>query len=268
MLKRCLMDCPCIITLFLYVSVYYVYLLLIPLYSTPAIVTISVLFNIFFLLSLASFFASMFINPGETPENFSLDSIPEDEKESLSEDYIESDFSLGRVTFCKKCEKYRPPRSHHCSICEKCVLRFDHHCPFIANCVGYRNQKAFVLFLLYTAFGLGVLSVVVVLNTYDVWNTEWIIGSIVCVVLFFYIIGFGLTQLWMLCVNSTTLEFEWKQNIFDLGSCERNLGQILGHDKVYWVLPFLSKDKVVICYPIVLRNKSGGVTKIFNKFLV
>jgi len=50
---------------------------------------------------------------------------------------------------CKKCNKPKPPRTHHCSICKKCVLKMDHHCPWLNNCVGYRNYRYFIGFLLW-----------------------------------------------------------------------------------------------------------------------
>lgn len=40
---------------------------------------------------------------------------------------------------CKKCNSFKPPKSHHCSTCGRCVARMDHHCPWVNNCVGYYN---------------------------------------------------------------------------------------------------------------------------------
>jgi len=59
------------------------------------------------------------------------------------------DTSLGRSTFtwCRTCELWRPPKSHHCTDCGQCVLGFDHHCPFVNNCVGVRNHVYFLTFL-------------------------------------------------------------------------------------------------------------------------
>lgn len=52
--------------------------------------------------------------------------------------------------FCSKCQLWKPDRCHHCSSCGECVLKMDHHCPWFALCVGYKNQKFFVQFSVYT----------------------------------------------------------------------------------------------------------------------
>ena len=41
-------------------------------------------------------------------------------------------------TWCDKCERERPPRTHHCRICQCCVLKMDHHCQWInSGCLSF-----------------------------------------------------------------------------------------------------------------------------------
>lgn len=49
------------------------------------------------------------------------------------------------ISFCEKCDLYRPPRAHHCKVCRKCVLKHDHHCPWTGNCIGFANFKFFLI---------------------------------------------------------------------------------------------------------------------------
>ncbi|KAH7344558.1 zf-DHHC-domain-containing protein [Rhizoctonia solani] len=50
---------------------------------------------------------------------------------------------------CNKCQGLKPERTHHCRVCKSCVLKYDHHCPGINQCVGLRNERHFILFMLY-----------------------------------------------------------------------------------------------------------------------
>lgn len=56
--------------------------------------------------------------------------------------------SLGQwQRWCRKCQNFKPERSHHCKVCNQCVLKMDHHCPWTYNCVGYGNFPHFLRFL-------------------------------------------------------------------------------------------------------------------------
>lgn len=35
------------------------------------------------------------------------------------------------LQYCKVCEGYKAPRSHHCRKCGRCVIKMDHHCPWL-----------------------------------------------------------------------------------------------------------------------------------------
>jgi palmitoyltransferase ZDHHC9/14/18 len=49
--------------------------------------------------------------------------------------------------FCKTCDIWRPPRTHHCRTCDNCVETQDHHCVWLNNCVGRRNYRYFFTFV-------------------------------------------------------------------------------------------------------------------------
>jgi len=42
----------------------------------------------------------------------------------------------------------------YCVVCRRHVIYMDHHCPFIGSCTGLHNYSYFILFVLYSAFGL------------------------------------------------------------------------------------------------------------------
>lgn len=67
---------------------------------------------------------------------------------------------MERPRWCKKCQGWKPPRSHHCSVTRQCVLKMDHYCVWVGNTVGLLNYKAFVLFLFWAFLGCVIRCVV------------------------------------------------------------------------------------------------------------
>ncbi|KAF6070663.1 DHHC palmitoyltransferase family protein [Candida albicans] len=88
-----------------------------------------------------SYLLAIYTNPGRVPKNY---------KPSLACEWIR---------YCKKCNNYKPPRSHHCKICQQCVLQMDHHCPWTLNCVGNNNLPHFMRFLGWIIWGTGYLMI-------------------------------------------------------------------------------------------------------------
>lgn len=66
---------------------------------------------------------------------------------------------------CPQCKSYKPYRTHHCSTCGKCYAKMDHHCAFLGKCVAIRNQKPFIVFLLYS-IALTILWTISIVVTY------------------------------------------------------------------------------------------------------
>ncbi|XP_074151718.1 palmitoyltransferase ZDHHC6 isoform X4 [Sminthopsis crassicaudata] len=83
------------------------------------------------------------------------------------------------LQFCKVCQAYKAPRSHHCRKCNRCVMKMDHHCPWINNCCGYQNHASFTLFLLLAPLGCIHAAFIFVMTMYTQlynrisfgWNT-------------------------------------------------------------------------------------------------
>lgn len=60
----------------------------------------------------------------------------------------------GGPRWCRKCEAWKPDRTHHCRYCKRCTLKselhhhlrgnsthatVDHHCAWLGTCVGFHN---------------------------------------------------------------------------------------------------------------------------------
>lgn len=153
--------------------------------------------------------------------------------------------SSGR--FCKPCNGFKPPRTHHCRTCKRCVLRMDHHCPWVANCVGQRNYASFMRFLFWVDVTCSAHLVLLSLRTGDYWWTRiggsWVSGFrkaddvlilrgrhqrppttttmvflvlnfVLCIPTLLLVGIFSLYHFWCLCTNTTTVE-GWEKDKAD-----------------------------------------------------
>ena len=198
---------------------------------------------------------------------------PVDSEDEWTAD-TDSDRRLGKGHYpvCAKCDRIRPPRTHHCSVCQSCVYRFDHHCPWIYNCVGLRNYKFFYLFLLHTflvdvffvSLSLPVFRYSLTLPLIDPEHSllpgaarpqvlmSFILASAVGIALILFL-GF---HTYLLLTNQTTMEWatsasrdehlrergRFRRNPYDLGR-KRNWEQVFGHNSRWiWAFSFLHKD--------------------------
>ncbi|VDO14222.1 unnamed protein product [Rodentolepis nana] len=96
--------------------------------------------SLFFYCSLSIFiFRSYALSAWYGPGFVELGWKPKDPKDQTS------------LQYCRICDGYKAPRSHHCKACGRCVLKMDHHCPWINTCVGstlctYRIYYVFTRF--------------------------------------------------------------------------------------------------------------------------
>jgi hypothetical protein len=202
-------------------------------------VLLSLLYNVLVLMSLLCYWRCVLTNPGAIPPSFAhRDAEPD-----------------GTTPFaiCRTCRVPKPPRSHHCSMCGMCVLKQDHHCPWINTCVGFRNQKFFFQFLVYTVL------LCIVGGSIAVANIDWslfqpptkdepphaIIVPLMQILTAATAVSLGLAvglllglHCYLLARNKTTPENYFKgTNPYDLGSKLLNVEQVMGPFSLMWLLP-------------------------------
>lgn len=122
----------------------------------------------------------------------------------------------GRFRVCQVCHVWKPDRCHHCSSCDVCILKMDHHCPWFAECTGFRNQKFFIQFLMYTTL---YAFLVLIYTCYELgtwfnsgsFNRELIdfhlLGvALLAVAVFISVLAFTCFSIYQVCKNQTTIE--------------------------------------------------------------
>ena len=117
-------------------------------------------------------------------------------------------------TSCKRCNIYRPKRTHHCRYCNKCILQMDHHCFTINKCIGKNNYREFIKYLIFMEINTTCIFVITSYVCYN-YNSELSLYSLIKYVLLTIASFLGSTSLYfylifhvyLYLVDLTTLEF-------------------------------------------------------------
>ncbi|KAJ2744771.1 palmitoyltransferase for Vac8p [Coemansia sp. BCRC 34301] len=169
----------------------------------------------------------------------------------------------GQPRFCLKCNGPKPDRTHHCSVCGECVLKMDHHCPWLNNCVGFRTQKAFILFVVYCALYCTLILVTSLIfffrsladmdiDTEISMNLIFLLISSCAFAIALFV--FAIYHIYLVLTNTTTIESYEKNNyrvetarrgsrakyvnLFDMGA-KKNFIQVFGSSSSWylWLVP-------------------------------
>ncbi|CAE6476095.1 unnamed protein product [Rhizoctonia solani] len=170
----------------------------------------------------------------------------------------------GAPRYCRTCERYKPPRSHHCRQCKKCVLRMDHHCPWVNNCVGHFNYGHFIRFLFFVDVACSYHFAMISMRAWHAANASgfWqgpstrelvflILNYAACTPVLLLVGGFSLYHFYCLASNQTTIEGWEKDKVarlvrrgkihdvkfpYHLGA-RKNIRAVLGESAWLWCWP-------------------------------
>lgn len=181
------------------------------------------IFSFLFILWIAGFCSLVFADGGSM---------------EVEQKYYKSAFAIR----CHHCGVMKPLRAHHCSKCDKCFARMDHHCDALGVCIALRNNKIFVVFLVYS---IGMLFIYAGSCGAMIFIDEWksfpyillmdvltggTLGIILCVLL-------G-AQIYHILIGQTGLEFKFGIQGMekDKTKWQRWIG-VFGPPSVLWLLP-------------------------------
>jgi palmitoyltransferase ZDHHC3/7/25 len=220
-------------------------------------------------------------DPGKVPSDYAP-CVESGGGGGSGEMFVETKRKGGGHRFCQKCERHKPPRTHHCRVCKRCVLRMDHHCVWVNNCVGHYNYKSFFLFLAYTTmalaqavYHLGTFSRDEIFSPHgsavDDFMTTSLVTMSLCLALALTV-AIALLFLWhvrLVVNNKTTIEhYEGVRSKYNniphviehpysLG-VHANVREILGRNAVLWCTPGCKISGDGTRFTSILEISRGG----------
>ncbi|KAL7983346.1 hypothetical protein Chor_000222 [Crotalus horridus] len=182
--------------------------------------------------------------------------------------YLDFEIFNIAIRYCDRCQLIKPDRCHHCSACDLCILKMDHHCPWVNNCVGFSNYKFFLLFLFYSLLYCLFVAATVLQYFIKFWTLcrrksaencpknelpdtrakfHVLFLFFVAAMFFISILSLFSYHCWLVGKNRSTIEaFRAPmfrngpdKNGFSLG-CQKNLREVFGDEKKYWLLPIFT----------------------------
>ena len=164
----------------------------------PLTVKESAIFNTLIACLLISYFRAIRTDAGRVPPGWGT--------ENPSPESAEQPFQP-KQRWCRRCEAFKPPRSHHCKACQRlvnfnipkmlsmlsclsvlvtilcylqvdpwlrCIPKMDHHCPWTANCVSHRTLPHFTRFVFYCVAAMSYLEYFLYQRAAVIWeNRHW-----------------------------------------------------------------------------------------------
>ncbi|CCF53550.1 related to PFA4-Palmitoyltransferase (N-terminal fragment), partial [Ustilago hordei] len=238
-----------------------------PSFAPWGLAAVLIPFNLGLTAIFYNYYLCIFTDPGTVPPGWQPDwsALHPPTTPSRGESQsIELKETILRPRYCKRCQAYKPPRSHHCKTCRRCILRMDHHCPWLANCVGHFNYPHFIRFLLFVDvtcfYHLVMISCRVLdnFNTYTYWREPggreivWLVANYALCIPVLVLVGvFSGYHFYCVASNQTTIEAWEKDRVatmvrrgrvrklkypYDLGVW-RNVRSVMGDNVFTWCLP-------------------------------
>ncbi|EGD89304.1 hypothetical protein H112_02924 [Trichophyton rubrum D6] len=184
--------------------------------STPELVK----FNILVACIWICYARACLTDPGRIPKDWK----PSTTAGALLEKHLgleEGSDPSYRQRWCRRCEAFKPPRSHHCKTCQRCIPKMDHHCPWTHNCVSHFTFPHFIRFLFYAVISMIYLERFLYIRIAVLWNNRSLpslygpslahlghlfVLAITNTVVLLALLILLLRNIWMLGANETTIE--------------------------------------------------------------